>query len=316
VGVHDHGTAVLGEMVSVENGWGMTGIAHGASGTYFSSWSSGGVSAAIYRAIAGVPEGSIIVIEVHISGPNSTGNGQVGYVPAEWSESTYNAVVAAVSNGMIVVAAAGNGAEDLDDPVYSAGSHAPFLPENDSGAIMVGAGGAYPGCSAHLARLGFSCYGSRVDLQGYGECVATLGYGSLFSETNCDYTSSFSGTSSATPIVAGACMLLQSYAQEAFGRPLTAEEMRSVLVATGQPQTGNTSEHIGPLPDVIAAIDALDITPPCIADLNDDGIVDGFDLSRVLGYWGLPGETDLDGSGSTDGADLTILLSGWGTCPG
>ena len=320
-GVHNHGTAVLGEMVALNNGFGMTGIAYGSSDVYFASWSLGGVSGAIYRAINGMPEGSVIVIEVHIPGPNATGSGQTGYVPAEWSESTYNAIVSAVSNGMIVVAAAGNGSEDLDDPIYSTGhnGHWPFLEENDSGAIMVGAGGAYGNCGAgsqHLARLGFSCYGSRVDVQAYGECVPTLGYGDLFDDdANCDFTRYFSGTSSATPIVAGAVMLIQSYAQEVFGRPLTAEEMRKALIETGQPQAGNTSEHIGPFPNAIAAIESLDFAPPCAADINGDRVVDGGDLSMVLGFWGLAGEADLDGSGAINGSDLTILLSAWGPCP-
>ena len=53
----------------------------------------------------------------------------------------------------------------------------------------------------------------------------------------------------------------------------------------------------------------------CVADLNDDQIVDGVDISKLLGGWGQEGVTDLDQTGSTDGADLAILLSGWGACP-
>lgn len=53
---------------------------------------------------------------------------------------------------------------------------------------------------------------------------------------------------------------------------------------------------------------------PCIADLNGDGVVDGADLTAVLGNWGGPG-ADIDGSGTTDGADLAIVLGAWGACP-
>lgn len=55
---------------------------------------------------------------------------------------------------------------------------------------------------------------------------------------------------------------------------------------------------------------------PCTADFNDDGIVNGGDLSLILGYWGMVStEYDLDGDGYVTGADLTILLGFWGDCP-
>ncbi len=56
----------------------------------------------------------------------------------------------------------------------------------------------------------------------------------------------------------------------------------------------------------------------CVADIapiNGDGIVNGADISVLLGLWGGPGPADLDGNGSTDAADLAILLGHWGTCP-
>ena len=56
--------------------------------------------------------------------------------------------------------------------------------------------------------------------------------------------------------------------------------------------------------------------PPCDGDLNDDDVVDGGDLSLVLGYWGSANPTfDLDGSGLVDGADLAFVLGEWGDCP-
>lgn len=56
---------------------------------------------------------------------------------------------------------------------------------------------------------------------------------------------------------------------------------------------------------------------PCIGDINEDGVVDGTDLSSVLGFWGLTSSTaDLDGDGDVDGGDLTLLLANWGPCPG
>ncbi len=50
------------------------------------------------------------------------------------------------------------------------------------------------------------------------------------------------------------------------------------------------------------------------ADLDGNDIVDGADLTMLLGAWGTDGAAngaDLDGSGTVDGADLTMLLGAW-----
>jgi len=49
-----------------------------------------------------------------------------------------------------------------------------------------------------------------------------------------------------------------------------------------------------------------------VGDLNLDGIVDGADLSILLGAWGTADPiADLSGDGNVDGADLSILLGNW-----
>jgi serine protease len=321
----DHGTAVFGEMISLNDDQGTKGIAYGATDFFFSPTYNGSVydiGAAVYRATAAMPAGSVIVLEVQIAGPNYVNNGtQDGLVPMEWWPAYYNSVTNAIANGMIVVQAAGNGSENLDDPIYATGNfgHHPFLPENDSGSIIVGAGAAWPSCWGYSARtrLYFSNYGSRVNLQGYGNCVATLDYGDLNNSASCDYTAQFSGTSSATPIVSGACMLVQEFARETLGRSLTCPEMREYLATTGTSQTGNTAEHIGPLPDVIGAINAIvPPPPPCDADFNGDGVVDGGDLGILFAWFGngnVPG--DLDDDGVVTDADVGLFLGAWGDCP-
>jgi hypothetical protein len=45
-------------------------------------------------------------------------------------------------------------------------------------------------------------------------------------------------------------------------------------------------------------------------DFNNDGVVNGADLSTLLNSWGTAGG-DLNGDGNTDGADLAILLGNW-----
>lgn len=54
-------------------------------------------------------------------------------------------------------------------------------------------------------------------------------------------------------------------------------------------------------------------SPPngSVADLNDDGAVDGADLGLLLGNWGGTGAGDFNGDGVVDGADLGVLLGEW-----
>lgn len=54
---------------------------------------------------------------------------------------------------------------------------------------------------------------------------------------------------------------------------------------------------------------------PCEGDVNGDRVVDGSDISMVLGYWGQDDPAyDLDGDGQIDGVDLAIVLGWWGAC--
>ncbi|MDA1106589.1 MAG: hypothetical protein O2855_08390, partial [Planctomycetota bacterium] len=55
------------------------------------------------------------------------------------------------------------------------------------------------------------------------------------------------------------------------------------------------------------------VAPPCPADLNTDGAVNGVDLSMTLSGWGTS-TGDVNGDGLTDGIDLATLLSNWGPC--
>lgn len=62
------------------------------------------------------------------------------------------------------------------------------------------------------------------------------------------------------------------------------------------------------------AIPVPSAVPTLLGDLNDDGVVDGADLSILLGAWGTDGSgtgADLNGDGAVDGADLSIFLGAW-----
>lgn len=56
------------------------------------------------------------------------------------------------------------------------------------------------------------------------------------------------------------------------------------------------------------------LVPDCLADLNNDGTVDGADLGALLGQWNTNGSADFNGDDVVDGADLGTLLGAWGVC--
>lgn len=49
-----------------------------------------------------------------------------------------------------------------------------------------------------------------------------------------------------------------------------------------------------------------------VGDLNNDGVVNVFDLSILLSQWGSTGTADLNHDGTVNVFDLSILLSNWG----
>jgi subtilisin family serine protease len=249
-----HGTAVLGVLAARRNGIGMTGIAADLEQLIVASIGDIGAAAAIDRAQARLRPGDMLLIELHGIGPRGR------WLPVEYWDDVYDAVRVATGRGVIVIAAAGNGGEDLDHPEYRGRFD---RAARDSGAILVGAGApAAPGF-VDRSRLAFSNYGGRVDAQGWGRMVATLDYGDL---QGCDaherkYTQQFSGTSSASPVVVGAAALIQGVRLAAGGEPLAPRAMRALLSATGSPQTdgpsGPATQRIGPRPDLAAALESL-----------------------------------------------------------
>ena len=259
----DHGTAVLGELVAADDGIGVTGIAHRARLGLVNPLTNGttpDVEGAIRRAAANLEPGDVILLELSVAGPRFDPFGGKGLVPVEFEPGVFAAIKEATSNGIIVVESAGNGFEDLDHPAYGGAFN---RINRDSGAIIVGAGrpeGGIYGSGPDRTRTEESNFGSRVDLQGWGRFVTTSGYGPLREEQgpNNLYTIDFGATSAAAAMVAGAAAVLQSIVKERGRPPLTADQMRVLLVSTGTPQAGNLAQHIGPRPDLRAAIEGLD----------------------------------------------------------
>jgi serine protease len=260
----DHGTAVVGVLAARHNGIGTSGIVPNAQIGVRAVNNSWNVAQGIATASFLVGVGGIILVEQHAPGP-SDGTActcnfeQCNFLPMEYWSAEYSATRAATQAGRVVVAAAGNGSVNLDAPAYGNRFN---RNERDSGAIIVGAS-----LSTSRTPACFTNYGSRVDMHGWGENVATLGYGGLFygewpGNTNRLYTGWFSGTSSASPIVAGAVAIIQGV-RRAQGLPTSnSVGMRYLLSTNGTPQSGDLSRPIGSLPDVRAAMMVNGLVPP------------------------------------------------------
>jgi hypothetical protein len=276
---NNHGTAVWGEIGGDHNAIGILGIAPD-SPLGASSFVGQSTSGAIKKAADNLGAGDIILLEIHRRGPNGGGGGQQGYIAIEWWPDDFAAIRYGVAKGIIVVEAAGNGWENLDAAIYNtpgAGFPAswknPFKTTNpSSGAVVVGAGDPPTGTHGRTispwnqpyvdrARCGFSNWGSRVDAQGWGWEVTTTGYGDLQGgNRNQWYTDTFSGTSSASPIVTGALACTQGVLK-AKGMPLmTSARARTLLRQTGSPQQSATgrpaSQRIGNRPSLRQLIPA------------------------------------------------------------
>ena len=269
----DHGTAVIGMLSSDPNGWGTTGVCNGATlmtcGTnYGAGWN---VPGAMAIAMAALSAGDVMLLEQQWD-YNSSG----AYIPIEWwldyypspqsHNSVYIAIENAVANGIHVVEAGGNGAVDTDALTWY----------GNSGAIIVGAGGVYPGgyySEGDLERMSFSSYGSRFDLQGWGENVVTTGYNDLYSAEgkNLWYTAIFAGTSSSSPCIAGAVASCVGMWQGAGYRKdeISPSEMLQILKSTGSTQVFGPSGNIGPRPDLLNAFNLLQAPRPW-SDASDN----------------------------------------------
>lgn len=273
VGWRNHGTAVIGEYGGDINGLGIQGICSDAI-TSAVSFSGLGTSGAINLAASNLRAGDILLLELHRPGPRHNFQGrpdQRGYIAIEWWPDDFAAILNASRQGIIVVEAAGNGAEDLDDPIYETPPFGfpadwtnPFRRNNrDSGAIVVGAGAPPPGTHGRdhgpdRSRLGFSNYGALIDAQGWGREVTTCGYGDLQGGLDEDlwYTDTFSGTSSASPIIVGTIGCIQGMAKARGRDVFTPTEIKDALRTTGSPQQDApgrpATQRIGNRPDIRA----------------------------------------------------------------
>ncbi|NBN59095.1 S8 family serine peptidase [Proteus sp. G2639] len=233
----DHGTAVAGLIMGKKDGKGITGLAYKLDMFYAISELTCGRIDAIIASKRILHAGDIVLYEMQTICEHQA------YVLADYEMHIWEATRALTDAGIIVIMAAGNGGVDLDLPAYES-----YRQRNDNNSIRVGAGSPYT-----LNRLPFSTHGSPIHVQAWGEDVATAGYGDLFrSDDNHTYTANFSGTSSASALVAGAAAVIQSWYKNHTNSVLTPIQMRDLLIRTGTfPQL---NDKIGPLPNVNNAI--------------------------------------------------------------
>jgi hypothetical protein len=276
-GWRNHGTAVVGVFAGDRNTFGITGICSDAEVKAISIFPSEESSPAIRLAASRLRPGDILLVELHRPGPRynyDNRDDQLGFIPVEWWPDDFDAIRYATSRGIVVVEAGGNGAENLDDPLYETPQAGfpkdwtnPLNRKNrDSGAILVGAGAPPPKSHGRSwgpdrSRLDFSNYGECIDVQGWGREVTSCGYGDLQGGSeDIWYTDQFSGTSSASPVVVGVLGCIGGILR-ARNHTLMPSQARSVLRNTGSPQQDApvrpASQRIGNRPDLRQIIASL-----------------------------------------------------------
>lgn len=283
-----HGTAALGiVMASAHAGQPVTvdsdvrGVVPKPKSTAVVSYHRAGntqlhVADAVVAACRWMHPGDVLLIEVQTA---------VGE-PIEVDPAAASAVGLACALDRIVVAAAGNGDFHLDTVPDGEGALT-FSPEvaayYDTGSIFVGAARAEVAKATAAAENGVtvrgherlvevdgsgsiisgSNYGSRITCYAWGSSVVTCGglqtlpQGATLQQR---YTRKFGGTSSASAIVAGAAVLIQSMNFAVNGRVLKPEELRALLrdPALGTPQVnGALGETIGRMPNLRAIADRI-----------------------------------------------------------
>ncbi|MEC2557239.1 S8 family serine peptidase [Bacillus cereus] len=258
---HDHGTSVLGIVSAEDNNIGGIGIAPKAKVKVVSQIRDNGnynTADAILSAVNNMQAGDILLLEAQAT---YDGYGDKNYFPVEVKPDIFDAIRMGTNKGIIIIEAGANGGNDLDQFRDRNGKQ--VLNRNspdfkDSGAIMVGAASA----RVPHKRSYFSNYGSRVDVYGWGNAVDTTDAKPSEFITNL-YTSSFAGTSSASPIIAGAAASIQGIAKDNQGRVYTPSQLRDILSdsSTGTKSNDPTSDKIGVLPDLKAILSKLGFSP-------------------------------------------------------
>jgi hypothetical protein len=265
-----HGTSVLGIVIAEDNKRDCIGIAPSpySNASVVSEWrldSSTGryvynTADAVMKAVHQLQDtGGVLLLETqHVPGGKGT-----WLWPIEREDAVRDWISNGTAQGIVIVEPAGNGSRDLDMRGHYLDRRDVLNPASefyhgDSGAILVGCARSSP---PH-PRRSISNYGSRVDCYAWGEAVTTLDTDTKVGATSA-YRKDFDGTSSASAIIAGVALLVQSAAQSLLGRPYTPRELRNLLGSLGTPSFSLSPPNslipgrIGVMPDLLKIIQPM-----------------------------------------------------------
>lgn len=282
---HYHGTHVAGTIGALDNSSGVVGVAPGARLWPVKVLNQNG-SGSWSEVIAGIDWVAAHASQIEVANL-SLGGGK--------SQAVNDAVKGAVTAGVTMVVAAGNDSKDV----------ANYSPASEQTAITVSAladfnglagGGAastcYPDIDDRFA--GFSNYGTGVDLIAPGVCITSTNNNSTTLRT-------ISGTSMATPHVAGAAALLRS-----MGKDVATTD--SVLKTSGnQGWSGDPDTNHEPLLDVS---NATVFAPKMIAGPAGGGGTTNQPPTPSFTFSCTDLACSFNGGGSTD-PDGTIASYSW-----
>ncbi|MCB9878389.1 MAG: hypothetical protein H6835_12390 [Planctomycetes bacterium] len=247
VGEALHGLSGAAIVCADRNAYGITGVSDRVSARFVSQLTAGGLGNAYAQVLQNSQPGDVVLMVMMVIVP---GLGPGTFIPIEFYQSVFDVVLTTTASGVHVCAPAGNGDRNLDDPLLLGRFDRNF---RDSGACIVAATDA-----GLLVRASYSNWGSRVDANGWGNNVVSCGYGSLFypnSDPLQAYTASATGTSSATPHIAGLMAAIQGAARRQLGVTLSNAAVLDLLHQHG----ALTPDDIGRRPDLVAIFDALGV---------------------------------------------------------
>jgi hypothetical protein len=257
----DHGAAVLGVIMMQKNEKG-GGITPKVKGDIISQWRPDGYlnnADAIMTAIAQLKFGDIILLEAQVRDSPSSKK----FWPVEIHEATFQVIRLATALGITVIEAAANGGlyfsmgNDLDRFTLNGKKILNrFSPDfKDSGAIIVAAASS----AVPHTRIYNSNYGNRIDCYAWGEKVATPGNFPMSSGKAVNtYAKNFGGTSSASAIITGCTIAVQSVFEANHNFRLTPKQMRNILsndLYGTSSANGHSRDKIGVMPDLKKIID-------------------------------------------------------------
>jgi hypothetical protein len=280
-----HGTSVLGIVCAVDNDRGCVGIVPNLSpGSIrlvgFPDQASR--PDAIRKAINSLTFGDVLLLEaqVFLNGTRLLG-------PIEANPCDFDVIRLATALGIIVVEAGGNGTDPGQPPPLNMDTYLTLPGKSGPGkavlfrdagntdyqeswAIMVSSATA---AACHM-RLPEAPFGKRIDCYAWGENIMTLTSDSGGATNR--YTHTFSGTSGAAAIIAGAALAVQGAVIAKSQLRLGPKRMREILSdpALGTPPCTSERKAIGVMPDLRAIFTkAIGASPKLLIRdaVGDDG---------------------------------------------